>query len=68
MDPGSRPTTTRPEGTSTPSLAELRAQLEAAAHAYPQLRQGLGAALADVRRALGEDVPRRQDRRHGRRE
>lgn len=44
-------------------LPELRAQLEAAALAYPELRQGLGAALAALRRALGEELPTRTERR-----
>jgi hypothetical protein len=52
-------------GDRAPTLAELRQQLEAAAQAYPQLRQGLGAALAEVRRVQGEAVPRRTDRRRG---
>jgi hypothetical protein len=63
MDPASPPTTTRSAG--APSLAELRQHLESAALAYPELRQGLGAALADVRRALGESVPTRDERRRG---
>lgn len=47
-----------------PSLAELHAQLLAARQAYPALRQGLGAALADVEAALTGERPRtRRDRR-----
>lgn len=46
-----KPTTTT---TAAPDLATLHAQVEAAYRAYPELRQGLGAALAQLRRALGE--------------
>jgi hypothetical protein len=67
MDPGSRPpihpSLSGVSAPAAPSLVELRQQLEAAALAYPELRQGLGAALADLRRALGEDVPTRDVRR-----
>jgi hypothetical protein len=60
MDPGSLPPNPRPP---TPSLTELRAQIEAAVQAYPELRCELRAALAGVRRALGETVPTRAERR-----
>jgi hypothetical protein len=60
MDPGSLPPNQRPP---PPSLAELRAQIEAARDAYPELRCELSAALAGVRRALGERVPTRAERR-----
>lgn len=61
MDPGSLPPTARPTG--APSLAELRAVVEAGLAAHPELRQGLGAALAELRRAMGEEVPDRRTRR-----
>ena len=56
-------TTTTPA--APPSLAELRAQLEAATQAYPELRCELVAALTAVRRASGEAVPTRRQRRGG---
>jgi len=58
------PTTT----TRAPSLPELRATLEAALRAYPELRQGLAHGLASVQRALGAPPPppRRDRRRAGR--
>lgn len=59
-------TTTRPAGPI--SLDELRAHLEAAALAYPALRCELIAALTATRRALGEPVPTRRERRTGLRE
>lgn len=46
-----------------PSLDDLREQLEAAHNAYPALRQGIGAALTAIRRAQGESIPTREDRR-----
>jgi hypothetical protein len=63
MDPGSLPPNLRPPGAPAPSLAELRTQIEAAVRAYPELRCELRAALAGVRRALGERVPTRAERR-----
>jgi hypothetical protein len=59
MDASSLPPNQRP----APSLAELRAQLTAARDAYPALRCELSAALVSVRRALGETVPTRAERR-----
>lgn len=53
----------QPSPQPAPDLAELRRQLEAALRVYPQLRQGLTAALADIRRAQGEPVVTRQERR-----
>jgi hypothetical protein len=56
--------------TTTPpiSLTELRDQLRQALVTYPELRQGLGAALAQLTRVLGEEPPpppRRDRRRSG---
>jgi hypothetical protein len=65
MDSGSLPP--NPRRPAAPSLAELRAQIEAARDAYPDLRCELSAALAGVRRAQGETVPTRAERR-GRRD
>jgi hypothetical protein len=58
--------TTTTTTTPAPSLAELQAQLRAALVAYPELRRGLSAALADLERAQGgarTELARRDRRR-----
>lgn len=59
----SQPTTT----TAAPDLATLREQLQLAALAYPELRRGLGQALADIDRRLGAPPSETARQRHNRR-
>lgn len=60
MDPGSLPQS------AAPDLATLRRELAQARDAYPALRRGLSAALADIDRALGVQAAPRADQRHNR--
>lgn len=52
-----RPTTAAARAAGALTLPELRATLALALKTHPELRRGLGAALADVDRAMGAQRP-----------